>query len=236
MRPLPCHRFLCYNKLMKIQIYTMQSPAEALAVAHLGVDHIGITPSDIGLPGEVSFDLAREIVTAVRGVATCVALTVETDLDAIETMVQAVRPDILHLCALEGALPPAEVKKLRTRLPGVPIMQAISVAGEDTIETALAYQAVSDYLILDTQTPDIAGIGASGIVHDWNISRQLVQLVKIPVILAGGLSPENVAEAIRVVRPWAVDSLTHTNEPLPGGGFRKDLQRIAQFVTTARAG
>jgi phosphoribosylanthranilate isomerase len=219
---------------MKIQIYTMQSPEEALAAARLGVDHIGITPSSIGLPGEVSFAAANEIATAVRDLATSVALTVENDLDAIVSMVQAVHPDILHLCALEGALPPAEVKKLRTRLPGLPIMQAVSVGGEDAIATALAYQAVCDYLILDTQAPDIAGIGASGMVHDWNISRQLVQQVDIPVILAGGLSPDNVAEAIRVVRPWAVDSLTHTNHPLPGGGFRKDLQRIEKFVAAAR--
>ena len=220
---------------MKTQIYTMQSPEEALTVARLGVDHVGITPSDIGLPGEVSLTVAREIVEAVKGAATSVALTVETDLDAIEAMVQAVHPDILHLCGLEGALPPVEVMKLRKRLPDLPIMQAISVAGADAIETALAYQETCDYLILDTQAADIAGIGASGEVHDWNISRQLVQQVNIPVILAGGLSPENVAEAIRIVRPWAVDSLTHTNHPLQGGGFRKDLALIKEFVKAAQA-
>jgi phosphoribosylanthranilate isomerase len=219
---------------MKIQIYTMQSPEEALAVARLGVDHVGITPSDIGLPGEVSTAAAREIVEAVKGAATSVALTVEKDLDAIAAMVEAVQPDILHLCALEGALPPDGEAELRRRLPGQPIMQAVSVAGPEAIATALAYQAVSDYLILDTQAPDIAGIGASGEVHDWNISRELVQRVDIPVILAGGLSPDNVAEAIRVVQPWAVDSLTHTNRPLPDGGFRKNLERIAQFVSAAR--
>ena len=58
--------------------------------------------------------------------------------------------------------------------------------------------------------------------------------VHIPVILAGGLSPENVADAIRAVGPWGVDSLTHTNHFLPGGGFRKDPQRIQAFVTAAR--
>ncbi len=54
------------------------------------------------------------------------------------------------------------------------------------------------------------------------------------VILAGGLSQENVAEAIGVVQPWGVDSLTHTNRPIPGGGFRKDIDRIRQFVMAAR--
>ncbi|MBU0703024.1 MAG: phosphoribosylanthranilate isomerase, partial [Chloroflexi bacterium] len=123
---------------------------------------------------------------------------------------------------------------LRTRLPNLPIMQAVSVTGPEAIDVALAYQDVADYLILDTQSPDIAGIGASGATHDWNISREIVRQVRIPVILAGGLSPENVAEAIGAVRPWGVDSLTHTNRPLPGSGFRKDLDRIRQFMTAVR--
>lgn len=219
---------------MKIQIYTMQSPDEARAVAALGVDHLGVTPSCLGLPGEVDFATARQIVEAVRGLAVSVALSVEADLAAIEAMVQAVQPDILHLCALEGALPPVAVQILRARLPGLPIMQAISVTGPEAVEMALAYQAVADYLILDTQAPDIAGIGASGQTHDWSISREIIRQVDIPVILAGGLSPANVAEAVRAVRPWAVDSLTHTNRPLPGGGFRKNLGRVRDFVRAAR--
>ncbi|MBI9042836.1 MAG: phosphoribosylanthranilate isomerase [Anaerolineaceae bacterium] len=221
---------------MKTQIYTMQTPEEALAIAELGVDHLGITPSEIGLPGEVDYQTARNIVNAVKNKATCVALSVDNVLKNIVEMVQIVQPDILHLCALEGALPPVEVQKLRELIPGVPIMQAISVAGPEAIDAALAYQETSDYIILDTQAADIDGIGASGEVHDWNISKELVNRVSIPVILAGGLSPENVAEAIDIVKPWGVDSLTHTNEILPDGGFRKDLFRIRQFVKAARAG
>ena len=220
---------------MKIQIYTMQSVQEALAVIAQGVDHVGITPSDIGLPGEVDFVTARSIVEAVGEAAVCVALTVDSDLDAIEAMVQAVQPDVLHLCGLEDALPPERIRILRARWPDLPVMQAISVAGANAIDVALSYQDVAEYLILDTQAADIAGIGASGQVHDWRISREIVRQVSIPVILAGGLSPENVAEAIRVVTPWGVDSLTHTNQPLPGGGFRKDIERVRSFVRAAQA-
>jgi phosphoribosylanthranilate isomerase len=220
---------------VKIQIYTMQTPDEAQAVVALGVDHIGITPADIGLPGEVDHKTARAIVEAVGDSAVCVALTVDSDLDAIEAMARAIGPDILHLCGLENTLLPDRVRALRERLPGLPIMQAISVGGPQAVDVALAYQDVAEYLILDTQAPDIAGIGASGETHDWSISREIVQRVRIPVILAGGLSPENVAEAIRVVGPWGVDSLTHTNRPLPGGGFRKDLDRVHQFVMAARS-
>jgi phosphoribosylanthranilate isomerase len=266
---------------MKIQIYTMQTPEEALAVAAMGVDHVGVTPSQLGLPGEVDLAAARAIVEAVRGRAVAVALSVESDPDAIEDMVRAVRPDILHLCGLSGSLQPENVRALpfdpsgvagqrelrtvpfdtlrtvpfdtlrtvpfdtlrtvRARLPGLPIMQAVSVTGPEALDAALAYQEAADYLILDTQAPDIPGIGASGATHDWTISREIVRRVRVPVVLAGGLSPENVADAIRAVRPWGVDSLTHTNHPLPGGGFRtelivlrKDLERVRGFVAAAR--
>jgi phosphoribosylanthranilate isomerase len=217
---------------MKVQIYTAQTPEEARALLELGVDHIGITPANLNLPGEVDLETARAIVEATGG-GTSVVLSVSSDLDEIEEMVAAVQPDILHLCGLEGELPPKEVGYLRNRL-AVPIMQAISVTGSEAIAEALAYQDVSDYLILDTQDPDIAGIGASGTTHDWSISREIVRRVSIPVILAGGLSPENVAEAAAHVGPWGVDSLTHTNFPLPSGGFRKDLDLVAAFVQAAR--
>ncbi len=165
---------------MKIQIYTMQTPEEAQAVIDLGVDHIGVTPANRGLPGEVDFDTARAICAAVGSRAVKVALSVEADPDAITAMVRAVQPDVLHLCGLAGAVPPDVVRALRARLPGVRIMQAISVAGPEAIDTALAYQPVADYLILDTQAPDIAGIGASGQTHDWTISRRIVERVAIP--------------------------------------------------------
>lgn len=218
---------------MKIQIYTMQTPEEAQAVVEAGVDHVGVTPASRGLPGEIDFDTARAIFAAVGKRAVKVALSVEDDPDAITALVFAVQPDVLHLCGLAGAVPPETVRALRARLPGVAIMQAVSVTGPEAIETALAYQDVSDYLILDTQAPTIAGIGASGQTHDWTISRQIVERVRIPVILAGGLSPENVTQAIRAVRPWGVDSLTHTNRLVPGG-FRKDIDRVRQFVAAAR--
>ena len=183
---------------MRTQIYTMQTIEEAQAVVALGVDHVGITPGNYGLPGEVDFATARAIVDAIGNSAVSVALSVESNLDAIESMVQAVRPDILHLCGLENVLLPDAVRTLRGRLSNVVIMQAVSVAGPRAIDVALAYQDVAEYLILDTQAPDI------------------------------------VAEAINVVQPWGVDSLTHTNRPLPGGGFHKDLDRIRQFVMAAQ--
>lgn len=219
---------------MKVQIYTMQTVAEAQAVIRSGVDHIGITPSDIGLPGEVDIATARAIVDAVGDSAVSVALSVASSLDAIESMARAVKPNILHLCGLDDTLPPDAVGELRERLPDLPIMQAVSVTGPEALDVALSYESVADYLILDTQAADIAGIGASGKTHDWNVSCEIVRRVGVPVILAGGLSPENVAEAVRIVRPWGVDSLTLTNCPSADGGFQKDLELVRRFAEAAR--
>jgi phosphoribosylanthranilate isomerase len=220
---------------MIVQFYTMQTPEEALAVIEAGADHIGLTPSVRGLPGEIDIPTTQAIMQATVGKAVRVALTVETTLPPIVTMVEAVRPDVLHLCPLTGTFGPEDVAELRLHFPGLPIMQAISVAGRDAIMEAKAYESLCEYLILDTQAPDIAGIGASGKTHDWSISRAIVEAVRVPVILAGGLSPDNVVDAIQAVRPWGVDSLTHTNQPLAAGGFRKDIAKVRAFAQAAKA-
>lgn len=215
---------------MFTQIYTAQSPEEATRLADLGVDHVGLTPSSIGLPGEIDHATAARCVEALRGRAVSVALSASSEVGEILAMVQEVQPDIVQLCADPGAVTPAAVAQLRPHLGGAKIMQAIAMTGLEAIEAARQYAQVADYLILDSVTTEVPGVGAAGTTHDWTISAQIVQEVEIPVVLAGGLSPDNVAEAIRVVRPAGVDSLTCTNRFLPTGGFEKDLDLVAAFV------
>ena len=112
-------------------------------------------------------------------------------------------------------------------------MFAISVDSEKAIQNAINFSDVSDYLILDTSTTDVEGIGASGKIHDWNISRSIVQNVKTPVILAGGLSSANVVQAIKAVDPWGVDSNTATN--VQGDKVRKDMERVSEFCDVIRS-
>ena len=219
---------------MIVQLYTMQSAEEALACVEAGADHLGLTPPQ-GLPGELpSLQAMRDIVVAVGDRARCIALTVDMDPAAVVAMAEFVRPAVIHLCPLQDRTSPGQVAALRARLPGLPIMQAVSVTGPESVRVAQAFAEVADLLILDTQAADIPGVGASGATHDWSVSRAIVASVRVPVILAGGLSPENVADAIRTVRPWGVDSLTHTNRVLPDGTLRKDLDRVAAFVAAAR--
>jgi phosphoribosylanthranilate isomerase len=223
---------------VKIQIYTMQTVSEALAAAAVGVDYLGVTPSNRGLPGEISLETAREIVDALEGKAGRVALSVESDLALIADMVAAVRPDVLHLCGDIKLVTPQHVRLLRETLlplyPGLRILQAIPMTGPEALDYAAAFEPYSDLFILDSVAAHIGGIGAAGVTHDWSLSREIVKRSKLPVILAGGLGPDNVQAAIAAVQPWAVDSLTHTNRPLAEGGFRKDIDRIAAFVRAAK--
>jgi phosphoribosylanthranilate isomerase len=219
---------------MKVQIYAHKSPEDAAMSAAAGVDFIGVSTGEKGrLKDEVDFARCRDIFEAVEDSgAMRVALTVAWDLDEIIETVQAVKPDVVHLSGDIADFPAAKVAELHQVSPLVKIMQAIPVGGPAAIELALAYQPVCDYFILDTDLTDFVGIGATGATHDWSISAELVKRVHIPVILAGGLRPENVAEAIRTVEPWCVDSFTHTNIP---GTKRKDPALVKAFVEAARA-
>ena len=221
---------------MKVQIYTLQSVEEALEVVSVGVDNIGITPASIGLPGEISYETAKDICEKVEG-ATKVALSVSSNIDEIVEMVQFVDPNVLHLCGEPGELNTNGVKSLKERLQKynkeLPIMQAISVDDMSALDFAKEYEHISDYFILDTSTAAVQGVGASGNVHDWNVSKAIVESVSIPVILAGGLSSENVQEAISTVNPWGVDSLTHTNKFLNDGSFIKDIEKVREFYLNA---
>ena len=220
---------------MIIQIYTAQTPEEGLALARLGVNHVGITPASSGLPGEVSDEQGRLIFQSIGSLAVKVALSVENDLDRIAAMVRNVRPDVLHLCGNpDKMIMPEGVAEFKRMLPSLKVMQAVPVVGRAALTIAQSYQDVADFLILDSFSPAIGGVGAAGVTHDWSISREIVQNSRLPVILAGGLSPENVSEAIRAVRPWGVDSLTRPNLPLGGGKFRKDLELVQQFIANAQ--
>lgn len=223
---------------MIVQIYTAQNVDEALALAELGVDHVGITVSDRGLPGEIDLATGREIVAALRGRARSVALTVDTDPVAVQVFAAALVPDILHLCGSTVEFPPAAVADLggwiRRRRLDIELMQAIPVTGPEAVAEARRFAHHVDWLILDSVTEDVEGIGAAGVAHDWRVSRVIVEQSQVPVILAGGLGPDNVAEAVAAVGPAGVDSLTLTNRRLGDGRFEKDLELVERFVAAAR--
>ena len=219
---------------MKIQIYSHKTPEDATSSVELGVDFIGVATGELGrLPDEVSYAMCRSIFSAIpkESHVSKVALTVASELDEIVETIAMVNPDVIHLSGDISSMTVENVAELKGVVPDTKIMQAIPVSDDTSINLALEYQSVSDYIILDTDIESFTGIGATGSTHDWNVSRNIVAAVNIPVILAGGLSSANVADAINLVRPWCVDSFTHTNKT---NSKFKDPDKIQQFITSAR--
>jgi phosphoribosylanthranilate isomerase len=216
---------------MIVQIYSLTNVEDVRAMVELGVDNLGFAAGEADVPAGVSISEARELFDLVPSDRATVALTVKTDVDAIVEKAETLRPDVLHLCPEPGALSVADVGAIHDRTPaGVDLMQAIEVDGPAAVDRAQRYDDVSDSLILDTATTDVPGVGASGETHDWSISREVVEATDAPVILAGGLSPDNVAEAVRAVRPAGVDSYTRTSRT----ERRKDHEAVEAFVDRAR--
>jgi phosphoribosylanthranilate isomerase len=216
---------------MLVQIFEVQTPDEAAALVRLGVDHIGVLVGDGVFPRELSVAQAKEIFAVVPAGKKRVALSLSADLEEVARVVQETRPDIVQVQAAIDDFSVAMTRALKTRFPQVPIMRAIPVIDEASIETAASYQGVADFLLLDSWDPGTRQFGALGRTHDWGLSRRIVDDVGISTILAGGLGPENVAAAIAEVRPAGVDSKTKTDR---AGELGKDLAKVQAFVAAIK--
>ena len=221
---------------MIIQIYAFTDPETAVAAVNLGVNHIGFVAGKYDqVPAELSFKEAAEIVKALPDGAVSSALTMSGDVNEILRMVAAVKPDIVHISSDVELVGLNKMRALREKLDkSVRLMKAIPVGGEESVELAKQYAQYSDILLLDTKREGFPGVGATGFTHDWNVSRKIVETAGVPVILAGGLTAENVGASIVKVKPWGVDSNTSTN--IQGSNVDKDMDRIADFVAAIKTG
>lgn len=216
---------------MRVQIYSLTHPDDVRACIEAGVDHIGVAPAEQDVPAAISNERARMLFDLIPPGRTTVALTVATDVDTVLAHAQGVEPDILHVCSATETIGVEDCKRIRDRLaPETQLMKAIDVADSSAVDAAQRFAPVADWLILDTATPEVAGVGASGETHDWSLSRDIVDSVDTPVMLAGGLSPTNVARAVREVRPAGVDSYSHTSRTEE----RKDHEAVRAFTRNAR--
>jgi phosphoribosylanthranilate isomerase len=217
---------------MIIQIYETQNCDEAKKLVELGVDHIGVLVGNGEYPRELGLEQAIDIFRFVTGHAKGVVLSLSKNLQAIAEIVNKINPDILHLGTAPESLSPQDVQSLKKQFPNLKIMRSIPVNDEKSVELAKQYNEVADYLLLDTQKKDDTQVGATGETHDWSISKKIVESVGVPVILAGGLGPDNVAEAVAFVKPFGVDSKTKTDKM---GSSEKDIQKVREFVKRAKA-
>lgn len=214
---------------MIVQIYETSTPAEALKLSKIGVDHIGVLVGKGKYPGELNFEDANKIFGILPRQTKGVALSLLEDLKEIIELVEKTNPDILHLGTLPENILLSDIKKLKKIFTKLKIMRSIPIVNKSSINLAKKYEGIVDYLLLDTYKKTL---GATGEIHNRDISQKIVAKVKTPVILAGGLGPDNVAEAIRKVRPAGVDSMTKTNR---GDGKGKDMEKVKEFVKIAKS-
>src|SRR5262245_45804821 len=217
---------------MIVQIYEVTTPAEARALSTMGADHIGVLVGDGSFPRELTIENAREIFAVIPAGSKASVLSLSHDLDLIARITAALMPDILHLGAAPQHLSPTQLRTLKAKFPKISLMRSIPVVDESSIALAHSYDGIADWLLLDSYESGDRQVGAVGVTHSWELDRRIIAGVRIPVIIAGGLGPDNVEDAIRVARPTGVDSKTKTDKS--DGSHAKDLQRVSAFVTAAR--
>jgi len=218
---------------MLVQIYEISTPEEARALGNLGVDHIGVLVGDGSFPREQSVDQARLIFSAIPSSSKGLALLLSADVRLVEQIISELKPAIVHLGASSDLLTTSAVQQLKQRCGTLTVMRSIPIVDDESIAIARGYDGVADILLLDSHRPGDVQIGALGVTHSWEIDRKIVESVRIPVIIAGGLGPDNVVDAIRVVRPAGVDSKTKTDKD--DGSHTKDLQKVKRFVARAKS-
>jgi phosphoribosylanthranilate isomerase len=216
---------------MLTQIYEVSSPEEARAISAIGVDHIGVLVGIGEFPRELPLATAAEIARAIAAPSKFAALFLTCDLSMVERWARQLRPAIVHLGAAPQLVSPTATRTLKEKLPHAVVMRSVPVSGEESIAIAQSYEGIADFLLLDSHRPADRQIGALGVTHDWSISRRIVEAVRTPIILAGGLGPDNVVDAIRAVRPAGVDSKTKTDRD---GSHAKDIERVRRFHEAAR--
>ncbi len=192
---------------VKVKICCIRSPEEAQLAVSFGAAALGLVSEMPVGPGELPERMIRDIVTALPESTGTFLLTAVTDPDRLIEKAHACAVNTLQLW---DPLAPPDYARLRAALPGVSIVQAIHVIDRSAVDQAIAAARQADALVLDSSNPQVPFRWESqaGRTHDWDISREIVETVDCPVLLAGGLSSENVEFAVRTVRPYGVDVCT----------------------------
>jgi phosphoribosylanthranilate isomerase len=211
----------------RVKICGLRTATAVEAAVAAGADYVGLVfypPS----PRHVAPTVAKPLAAIARGRAKIVALVVDADDATLHEIITAISPDVLQL---HGSETPDRVASIR-RTFGCQVMKALKVETVDDARSAFDYAGVSDMILFDAKAPKgLAGAlpGGNGLTFDWHALEPVMG--KLDFMLAGGLTAENVATAIRLVRPTAVD-VSSGVERVPG---EKDPELVRAFISAARS-
>ena len=210
---------------LTVKICGLSTPDTLDAALQAGADMVGFVffpPS----PRHISLQTARELGRQANGRAVKVALTVDADDATLSNIMETLQPDILQLHGNETVARLRDIKQAF----GVQLMKVLAVETPADLAPLAGYAAVADRILFDARAPKGATRpGGLGAVFDWHVLENLD--LKLPFMVSGGLTADNVAEAVRVTRAGGVD-VSSGVERAPG---IKDPEMIRAFIRAARA-
>jgi phosphoribosylanthranilate isomerase len=226
---------------VRTKICGIRSPEEIELAALYGADAVGfITEVPVESPRKLDFDTAAYLVTQVPKSLSSVLVIMPEDSDTAVELIEKIKPDIVQI---HSKLPLLELEIIKEKTD-IPIIKTLSVSvkGEASDKKTrneapvsnllekvrlLEETGIVDSILLDTARPEKPG--GTGCVHDWTLSRRISEETRLPLILAGGLKPENVRKAIRAVSPYAVDTASGVETR-----GKKDAVKIKNFIEEVR--
>ncbi|MEM0923705.1 MAG: phosphoribosylanthranilate isomerase, partial [Pseudomonadota bacterium] len=207
---------------VKVKICCMADPGEAAMAAAAGAEYIGLVGPMPSGPGTLTLEDAAEIARSAPPSATPVLLSSATTALDLVREAEAAGAGVIQIVQ---HVSPGIHAELVAQAPGLECWQVIHVEDRTAVDLIRSFDEQPDAFLLDSGRPARGELGGTGRVHDWAISRDCVAATARPVFLAGGLTPENVGEAIRQVRPQGVDLCTGVR--LDG---RLNAVRLATFM------
>jgi len=206
-----------------VKICGLSSPETLLAAIESGADMAGFVFFEKS-PRHIDLETARTLGLLAQDRISKVALTVDADDAALEDVIDALAPDYLQL---HGSETPARVAEVKARFD-LPVIKAAGVATSADVEAARAYEDIADVILFDAKpAPNAAVPGGAGVAFDWSLLRSVAAK---HWMLSGGLTPENVAEAMRLTGARAVD----VSSGVERERGVKDAAKIAAFLAAAR--
>ena len=188
----------------RVKICCIANTEEARIAVRYGASAVGLVSEMPSGPGVISEELIATVARQVPPTVATFLLTCKQDAPSVIAQQQRCRVNTIQLCDRVAA---HTFEELRRAMPGVSLVQVIHVTGQESVAEAARVSGHVDALLLDSgnQSLPVKQLGGTGRTHDWRISRAIVEAAPVPVFLAGGLNPSNVAEAIYQVRPFGLD-------------------------------
>lgn len=213
----------------RIKICCISSLLEAQIAISFGASALGLVGQMPSGPGVIEDEVIRQVAQSVPPPIGTFLLTSETAAAKIIAHHRRTRTNTIQLV---DKLTEGSFQELRESLPGIKLVQVIHVINEFSVAEAIRISEQVDALLLDSGNPNlpVKELGGTGRVHNWSLSRQIVQQAKVPVFLAGGLNVNNVKDALATVQPFGLDlcSSVRTEQKL-------DPHKLEAFLTAALA-